>query len=99
MLLVLTHELFLLLAMAFLLGLFTRGTTPVVSTLFSQVSHSNHYEKVFGISETFLSITATIAPAVMGIIADRTGISAVFYTASFLATLAVIPVILLPKET
>ncbi|KKQ96040.1 MAG: hypothetical protein A3C27_02795 [Candidatus Levybacteria bacterium RIFCSPHIGHO2_02_FULL_39_36] len=89
------NQIILLLLVAFLLGLFTRGTTPVVTSLFSQVSHSDHYEKVFAISETFLSITAAFSPVAMGIIADQAGISFVFYVASLLAVLACIPILFL----
>lgn len=90
-------QIFLLLPLAYLLGLFARGTTPVITSFFSQVSHSDHYEKVFAISETFLSITATFSPIVMGIIADRSGITSVFYVAAFFAILACVPILFLNK--
>lgn len=98
-LLAFSQQIILLLSLAFVLGLFTRGTTPVVTTLFSEVTHSNHYEKVFAISEAFLGITAALAPTTMGIIADKGGITFVFYIAALLAFLASIPIVLLIKST
>lgn len=96
--LIIFQQIFPLLAIAFLLGAFTRGTTPVITTLFSEVVHKNHYEKVFGIAETFLGITSAFAPTLMGIIADKFGIVFVFYTASILAIFAIFPVIILRKQ-
>lgn len=87
-----------LLAIAFLLGAFTRGTTPVITTLFSEVTHADHYEKVFGIAETFLGIASAFAPALMGIVADKFGIVFVFYTASILAIFATLPIMILRKQ-
>lgn len=92
------QQIFPLLIIAFLLGAFTRGTTPVITTLFSKVAHADHYEKVFGISETFLGITSAFAPIIMGIIADKFGIVFVFYTASLLAIFAILPIIILRKQ-
>ena len=96
--LVLLSHFYLLLIVAFLLGLFTRGTTPVMSTLFSELTHERHFEKVFGISEVFLGIAAALAPAFMGIIADSFGINAVFFAAAFLAIMATTPIIFLQKK-
>lgn len=87
----------LLLAIAFLLGIFTRGTTPVVTTLFSEVVHKDHYEKVFAVSDMFMGITAAFAPTFMGIVADKLGITFVFYTASVLAIFAAFPILILLK--
>ena len=97
LLLTFSQHFFLLLGIAFLLGIFTRGTSPVVTTLFSEITHANHYEKLFGVSETFLGITAAFAPTLMGIIADTLGITFVFYTAAILALLATIPIIILAR--
>ena len=92
-------NIFLLLVVAFLLGAFTRGTTPVITTLFSELSHRDHYEKVFAVGETFLGITSAFAPVLMGIIADKFGIVSVFYVASVLAIFAIIPVAILRKQS
>ena len=97
-LLAFSHQIFFLLIVAFLLGLFTRGTTPVVTTLFSEIVHADHYEKVFAVGEMFLGITASFAPIFMGIIADRLGITFVFYIAALLATLATLPILFLKKK-
>lgn len=87
----------LLLGLAFLLGLFARGTTPLVATLFSEVTHEDHYEKAYGLGETFLGMSVIFSPILMGMIADSAGIVFVFYTAASLAVLTLIPILLLLK--
>lgn len=98
MILTFLQQMFPVLIIAFLLGAFTRGTTPVITTLFSEVVHADHYEKVFATAETFLGVASAFAPALMGIIADRLGIVYVFYVASFFAIIATIPVIILRRQ-
>lgn len=92
------QQIFPLLIIAFLLGAFTRGTTPVITTLFSEVAHEDHCEKVFAIGETFLGMTSAFAPVIMGIIADRLGIIYVFYIAAILSIFATFPVVILRKQ-
>lgn len=87
-----SEQMILLLFITFLLGIFTKGTVPVITTLFSEVTHSDHYEKVFAISETFLGFTSAIIPVLMGLVADKAGITSVFYITAFFAIMAAIPV-------
>lgn len=88
----------LLLGLSLLLGLFARGTTPLIATLFSEITHEDHYEKVYGLGETFLGLSVTIAPIFMGMIADKAGVVAVFYMSAGLALIAAIPVFLLARK-
>lgn len=85
----------LLLILSSLIGLFSRGTTPLVATLFSEVTHQDHYEKAYGLGETFLGMSVIFAPIFMGILADTIGVSAVFYTAAGLGLFTLIPIIVL----
>ncbi len=88
----------LILFLSLLLGLFTRGTTPVIQAMFSEVSHKMHYNKIFALSEMFIGIAAVITVILMGVIADRVGITAVFYSAAFLAALATIPAFMVSRN-
>ncbi len=98
LILTVSYNFFLLLGISLLLGAFTRGTLPVISTLFAKVVDEDHYEKVFAISETMAGIGITIAPIVAGIIADKFGVVAFFYFASFFALAATVPVIFLLRS-
>lgn len=91
-----TNYLFLVLFSA-LLGIFTKGTSPVVQTMFSQLSHKDHYHKVYAVSELAIGLSAVITIIVMGIIADKTNIMIVFYIAAFLACLAILPILAFSK--
>jgi len=100
-LLVLTvsYNFFLLLGISLLLGAFTRGTLPVISTLFAKVVHEDHYEKVFAISETMSGIGITIAPIIAGLIADTFGVVVFFYCAAFFAVAATLPIFALLRDS
>jgi MFS transporter, FSR family, fosmidomycin resistance protein len=90
-----SYNFFVLLGVSFLLGAFTRGTAPIISTLFAKIVHEKHYEKIFSISETIFGISITTAPLLAGIVADKFGITVVFYVAGVLALLAALPIIFL----
>ena len=92
-----THQSFFLFILSFILGIFTRGTIPVIATLLSTVSHTDHYEKTYAISELFFGISATLAPILLGRVADSSGINLSFYVAAVFALLAVIPIYLYTK--
>ncbi len=91
-----SHYLILLL-FSFLLGFFTKGTSPVVQTMFSQVAKKIHYNKIYALSELSIGVSALIAIVLMGVIADRIGIVFVFYTACVFALLAIFPALFLSK--
>lgn len=88
----------LLLIASALLGVFTKGTSPVVQTLFSKMADKEHYNKVYAISEFSIGMAAVITILVMGIVAQNLGISFVFYITASLALLAVIPCAILIKQ-
>ena len=96
--LVSTNYFFLILAISFLLGLFTRGTTPVLATLIFSITHDKHYEKVAATSEFITGFAAVIAPAILGLLADRFGINFVFYSCAILAILAITPIVILGRQ-
>lgn len=94
-----SHNAIILFLISCILGLFTRGTTPVVATLFTTVSHEAHYEKVYAIGDIFLGSAAVISPILLGRVADSFGITAPFYLASFFAIAATIPIYLYNRST
>lgn len=98
LLIIATNNLLLISASAFLLGIFTKGTSPVVQTLFSEVAESHHYEKLFAVSEIMIATASTVSQVLMGILADRQGVPAVFMVASLFAVFAIIPLFLQQKN-
>ncbi len=89
----------LIILITFILGVFTRGTTPVIQSMLSETSDSMHYNKIYALSEMFIGIAAVITVISMGLVADHTGIASVFYLGAFLAIVATIPAFLLSKTT
>lgn len=89
---------YFILILSFLLGVFTRGTTPVVQSMFSQISHKMHYNKIYALSELFIGVSAVITLILMGFIADKIGVVFVFYITAALALLATLPVLLVSKS-
>lgn len=92
------NNIFVLLGLSVLLGLFARGTTPLVAALFSEIIHEDHYEKAYGFSDTIFGIAVVLAPILMGVLADKAGVVAVFYASATLALLATVPMIFLLKS-
>ncbi len=98
----------LLLVLSLLLGIFTKGTSPVVQTMFSEATHKDHYHKVYATTETLIQLAGFTTQIAMGVIADKIGIASVFYLSAILGFLAVIPLLgtrirgkrlaVLPKE-
>jgi len=87
-----------ILLLALLLGAFTRGTTPAIQAMLSEVSKKAHYHKIYALSETVIGIVAVATVILMGVVADRIGIEFVFYTAAVFALLAIIPVLFISRS-
>lgn len=88
---------FIVLMLSFLIGSFTRGTIAVVQSMISQVSHKLHYDKLYGVSETLIHLFSFIIIILMGVLADKFGVTFVFYACSALAILAIFPALFLRK--
>lgn len=91
------HQFFIMLLISYILGLFTKGTSPVVQTLVSESIHESQYEKAFGTSETIIQMAGAFTIFISGILADLFGLSAVFYWSTGLALLATLPIIFYRK--
>ncbi len=78
-----------------ILGVFTKGTAPVIQTMISHsVEHHGDFEKAFGVSQLISGCARTIAPILLGFISDKLGIASAFYTMAMVALVATIPTFL-----
>ncbi|VVA44510.1 conserved membrane hypothetical protein [Candidatus Roizmanbacteria bacterium] len=97
-LLTLSYSQFLII-LSVILGALTAGTIPVRSTMiFESTQHHKQYEKVFGIASFVANIATSLAPIILGFIADKYGIVNAFNIAAIFALLAIIPAFIYSKE-
>jgi len=77
-----------------ILGIFTKGTVPVLQTMISEsADHHGNFEKAFGVNAFIASIATTLAPIVLGSISDTAGILSAFTIMAAMAILAIIPAV------
>lgn len=77
---------------AIVLGIFTKGTVPVLQAMMSEsVEHHGHFEKTFGLSGMVTGAAVAIAPILLGTVSDHAGIVVAFNAMGVAALLAVIP--------
>lgn len=88
-----TSVIYFIFFLAIFLGAFTRGTNPVVLTMLAGITDQIHYNKVYAVSEISITAASTITGVVMGIVADKAGITTVFYVLATLAFLAIFPIL------
>lgn len=85
---------YLIIICSIILGVFTKGTVPIVQTIVTEsVEHHGNFEKAFGFNSLIASIASTIAPLLLGLVADRWGIVISFNTMACAAIIAIIPAI------
>jgi FSR family fosmidomycin resistance protein-like MFS transporter len=78
-----------------ILGIFTKGTVPVLQSMVSEsVEHHGNYERAFGIETLVSGVGITLAPLVLGFVSDQFGIISSFYVMAGSALLAVVPAII-----
>lgn len=91
-LLTLSYSQFLIIIVSIILGALTAGTIPVRSTMISEsTQHHKRYEEVFGISSFVANIATSLAPIILGFVADKFGIINSFNVSAIFAILAIIP--------
>jgi len=89
-----SSPIWLIIASSIVLGVFTKGTVPVLQTMISDsVEHHGNFEKAFGLAGITTGVAVTIAPIVLGAVSDELGITAAFNVMAVAALLAVIPAI------
>ena len=85
-------QLYLILGCSLILGIFTKGTNPIVKTMVSEsVEHHGNYEKAYGMNSITSNMAIAIAPIILGFISEKFGIIAAFNVMAFVALLAIIP--------
>lgn len=92
-----SYNFILLFIFSFLLGIFSKGTSPVIQSMFSESAHETHYEKVYAISEIFIGAATAISPIIFGFSGDYFGVSSIFYLSAVFALIAILPIIFLPQ--
>lgn len=75
-----------------LLGMFTKGTVPVLTSMLSEsVEHHRSFEKAFAVNALFTGAAAATAPLVLGYLTDVYGIVIAFNISAAFALLATVP--------
>ena len=98
-LLTLSYSKFLLIIFSIILGALTAGTIPVRSTMISEsTQHHKQYEEVFGIASFVSNIATSLAPIILGFVADKFGIINSFNISAMFALLAIIPAYIYSRE-
>ena len=83
--------------LSLILGFFTKGTVPIVSTMIAQSVGETEYEAAYSVNSLSTSIANTLAPLFFGLLADILGVQAIFSACGIAALLASIPAIVLVK--
>lgn len=85
----------MIIAASVILGIFTKGTIPVLTAMVVEsVEHKKGMEKAFGMNATFVGIASTIAPFLLGFLSDKFGIIMAFNVSAAFALIATIPAFL-----
>ena len=88
----------LIILSSIILGVFTKGTFPVLITMISNsVDHHKGLEKAFGLNAILVGIASTTAPFVLGSLSDTFGITTAFHFAAGFALVATIPALVLSR--
>lgn len=83
--------------LALILGFFTKGTVPIISTMIAQSVGETEYEAAYSVNSLSTSIANTLAPLFFGLLADILGVQTIFFACGIAALLAAIPAIVLVK--
>jgi MFS transporter, FSR family, fosmidomycin resistance protein len=82
----------LIITFAVLLGVFTKGTPPILQTMVSESAESHgNFEKAFGLNAFISGFAITLTPLVLGLVSEKWGVSWAFYCMAIAAVLAIIP--------
>jgi len=86
--------LYLIVLCSVVLGVFTKGTIPVLQTMITEsVEHHGNFEKAFGLSALVITAVTTSAPVILGYTSDKLGIVTAFNVMAVVALVAVIPAV------
>lgn len=83
---------FIIFGSAIALGIFTKGTVPVVKSMISEsVEHHQNFDKAFGINTIIASTAAALTPLILGFLSNTYGIVLAFNFCAISALIATIP--------
>lgn len=92
LLLVVVQPFWLVLTILFLLGVFTRGTSPVVRSMVAHaVPEKSHFDQAYSLYSFTSRSSLAVSRPIFGAVAGYFGIAYVFYAAAAVALLAVAP--------
>jgi len=81
-----------------ILGIFTKGTSPVLTSMIAEsVEHQKGMEKAFGLNAIFVGLASTAAPFTLGFLSDKFGIVAAFHVSAGFALVATVPAFILSR--
>ena len=81
-----------ILGAALILGIFAKGTTPIVQTMLAEsAEHHGDYVKVFSVNTIITRVVAVAVPVAFGALADQFDIRWAFYAMAVAAACAVVP--------
>lgn len=88
-----TDSLALIVVIALVLGIVTKGTIPVVQTIIIEpVSKTRTFDDIFSINSFLRGITNMLTPLLFGLMASWWGMNVVYLLMALVAAVAVIPV-------
>lgn len=91
LLLTYSNSVFFIVVFSVVLGSLTMGTAPIRTTMVTETNeHHGLFEKVFGVSSFFTSISCALAPIILGYVADLYGITNSFNLSALFALSAII---------
>lgn len=97
--LVFINNFLLICSVLFILGVFTRGTSPVIRAMMaSSVKEKGKFDKAFSIHSFVLNISNMGSRSVYGFIAGVLGIASVFYLSAFVVMATLLPLYLFKKS-
>lgn len=97
-LLAVSSNLPLIIFASIILGIFTKGTVPVLTSMVTEsVEHHGRFEKAFSLNAVFVGVGSTLAPILLGFLSDTYGIIHAFYASAFFAVLATVPAYLFSR--
>lgn len=84
----LSSSLWIILVAAFFLGILTKGTVPVTSTMVAEAAGEGKLESAYSLSSIVTSLAGTLSPLLLGFIGELAAIPALFLFSSLLALLS-----------
>lgn len=98
--LIFASNLMLVVFIALLLGIVTKGTVPVVQTIITEpVQHLAVYDDIFSINSFLRGIMNMLTPLLFGFMASIAGMNSVYAIMAAVAAIAVIPVLCMAKPS